>query len=185
MEPAHPLYSIRAATPADANELSTLVNSAYRGDSSRAGWTTEADILGGQRTDPSRLREEIEAEGCRILCLRESENGPILGCVFLELFAEGGRRGAYLGMLTVKPDIQARGLGKTLMNAAEEASRQWGAEAIHLGVIQVRTSLMEWYERRGYKKTGLTKPFPYGDLQFGSPRRDDLYFVIFEKRLNP
>ncbi|MGZ3721990.1 MAG: GNAT family N-acetyltransferase, partial [Bdellovibrionales bacterium] len=78
-----------------------------------------------------------------------------------------------------------KGIGKYLMTAAEEASRQWGAEKVVLSVIQVRESLMAWYERRGYKKTGLTKPFPYGDLQFGTPQRDDLYFEIFEKRLNP
>ncbi len=176
-------YIISEATAEEAEELSILVNSAYRGDSSREGWTTEADLLDGQRTDRSLLRHEIETPGRKILCLREAPGAAILGCVFLEFFAKDQRKGCYLGMLTVKPNLQTKGIGKHLMAAAEEASRQLGAEFVSLGVIQVRESLMAWYERRGYKKTGLTKPFPYGDLQFGSPRRDDLYFVFFEKRL--
>jgi len=166
----------------DADELSILINSAYRGDSSKAGWTTEADLLDGQRTDAGTLRALIEKEDCKILCLRQASAGPILGCVFLQLQREAVVK-CYLGMLTVKPLLQTHGHGKALMRAAENMAQEWGAEAVVLSVIQVRQSLMDWYERRGYKKNGHTKPFPYGDLQSGVPKRDDLYFVIFEKSL--
>ncbi|MGZ3723973.1 MAG: GNAT family N-acetyltransferase, partial [Bdellovibrionales bacterium] len=105
MDLSHP-YLISDAKIGDAEELSTLVNSAYRGDSSRLGWTTEADIVGGQRTDPSLLRRTIDAENCKIQCLRETKDGPILGCVFLERTVNGPEVGTYLGMLTVKPNLQ-------------------------------------------------------------------------------
>jgi len=173
-------FVVTEAEDRDAEELSTLVNSAYRGDSSRAGWTTEADLLGGQRTSAELLRGDMSNPHSRILCLREATAGPILACVFLRR----QDRECYLGMLTVKPNIQTRGIGKYLMQKAEAYAKNWGAERIVLSVIQVRETLMAWYERRGYKKTGHSRPFPYGDLQFGHPKRDDLYFVIFEKSLN-
>jgi ribosomal protein S18 acetylase RimI-like enzyme len=176
---------ISEATTDDAEALSVLVNSAYRGESSRQGWTTEADFLGGQRTSAALLHQEISGQDRKILCLRTEPNGPILGCVFLQLETSRQPLRCYLGMLTVKPTLQARGWGKYLMASAESSAREWGAESVILGVIQLRESLIAWYERRGYKKSGETWPFPYGRLQFGAPKRDDLYFVILEKSLKP
>lgn len=178
-------FFVRDATVADIDELSALVNSAYRGESSHLGWTTEADLLEGQRTDGEDLRRHIQDPEHVIMCVSEVENGPILACVLLELKARPEGKNSYLGMLTVKPSLQTKGIGKFLMGAAEDRARRFGARSMLLGVIQVRETLIAWYERRGYKKTGLTKPFPYGNLQFGKPKRDDLYFVFFEKSLNP
>lgn len=189
-------YRIVPARPEDAGDLAALVNSAYRGDSSRKGWTTEADFLGGQRTSPEALGEEIERgarEGKRvILCLREatppaertrpeSRLAPILACVSLERTSDNG---CYLGMLTVSPERQAGGIGRALLESAENFARtEWSAKRMILGVIQLRSELIAWYERRGYRATGEIKPFPYGNEAFGLPRRPDLHFVMFEKPL--
>ncbi len=179
----HDFADVRPATAQDAGELARLVNSAYRGESSRRGWTTEADFLAGQRTDPTMLADDISRSTTTILCLREVVVGPILACVSLELFSDERGSGCYLGMLTVNPTLQARGLGKVLMEKAEAFARSRGAARMKLGVIQLRQSLMEWYERRGYAKTGETGRFPYGDERWGLPLREDLHFVLFEKNL--
>ena len=176
-------YDIRPATVADHEELSSLINSAYRGDSSRAGWTTEADFLEGQRIDAEMLRIELGQAGHTMLCLRETANGPIIGCVLLRKFRNDNGEGSYLGMLTVKPNLQDAGLGRALMTEAESFAKNHGAKKIVLRVIHLRDSLMEWYERQGYKKTGDTQPFPYGNDREGLPLRDDLHFVVFEKVL--
>lgn len=166
---------LKAATDADLADISLLVNSAYRGDSSRAGWTTEAEFLDGQRTSESSLREELGSG--HILCWRRE--GELIGCVFVSV--EGTR--GYLGMLTVKPTLQASGLGRVLLEGAEQFARQHGATRMELTVVQLRDTLMAWYERRGYRRTGATKSFPYGDERFGLPKRDDLHFIVFEKPL--
>lgn len=171
--------AIFPAQSADANELSILVNSAYRGESSRAGWTTEADFLDGQRTDPDRILNDIRSPGRVILTLRETEKSPILGCVYLENLGSD----CYLGMLTVRPGLQTQGYGQMLMNAAEAQARSWRCKNMVLGVIQLRDSLIQWYERRGYQKTGETRPFPYHDPLCGLPKRNDLHFVMFRKPL--
>jgi len=180
-----PTFSL--ATLADVDVLHTLVNSAYRGDSSRQGWTTEADLLGGQRIDPEGLRELIlQSEQKRILCMRPpgaSSGGEIWACVCLERFEDNYGVGCYLGMLTVNPNMQTGGLGKALMKKSEQVAREWGASRMTLGVINVRHELMAWYERRGYAKNGIKEPFPYGDERFGKPNRNDLYFEMFEKAL--
>lgn len=169
----------------EAKEIADLVNSAYRGDTSRQGWTTEADFLDGTRTNPGMLRLDMTPDqGKTILCMRELEEGPIVGCVYLEKFEDHKGTGCYLGMLTVSPTLQARGLGRVLMAKAESFAREaWNARRMTLGVIQLRDSLIEWYKRRGYFPNGETEPFPYGDLGCGLPKRDDLHFVMFEKQL--
>jgi GNAT superfamily N-acetyltransferase len=168
----------RVANAKDADAISALVNSAYRGETSKRGWTTEADLLGGQRTDPDTLRKTIGDERNAIL-LVEEEGAPVC-CVFLQRIADR----AYLGMLTVKPELQARGLGKRLIAAAEQWVRDtWQAKTIEMTVIQKRRELIAWYERRGYANTGRTEPFPYGDEKFGLPKVDDLEFVVLEKSL--
>ena len=174
--------TLRPAREADAAALVALVNSAYRGDSSRAGWTTEADLLGGQRTDEAALREFITGGATRgdaVMLVHEDDAGP-LACVQLE------RRGerAYLGMLTIRPTAQARGVGRALLTAAERYARDtWGSRAIVMTVIEQRDELIAWYERRGYTRTGRHAPFPYGDPRFGEPKRPDLRFVVLEKVL--
>lgn len=185
MDSTEPL-TLRPARGEEAAAVSALVNSAYRGDSSRAGWTTEADLLGGQRTDPASLQDFIRAGGVagdRALLVHgaaEAGAAAIDACVQLE------RRGdeAYLGMLTVRPTLQADGLGRRLLAAAERwAAVHWGSRAVVMTVIAQRMELIAWYDRRGYRATGETAAFPYGDARFGEPRRPDLHFVVLRKAL--
>jgi len=169
------------ATDADLDAVAALVNSGYRGDSSRAGWTTEADFLGGQRTDAEALRADLKARpGAVLLTLRDEPQGELLGSVWLE---PRGDDVWYLGMLTVRPDLQARQLGRTLLAEAERHAHARGARRMRMSVITVRDTLIAWYERRGYVRTGETLPFPYGNERFGIPLRDDLRFAVLEKAL--
>lgn len=167
----------------EISEVVRLVNSAYRGDSSEVGWTTEAAYLDGQRTDEKSLAEEIQNPNCSVFCLRSYEASEIIGSVLLEKYQDEKGPGCYLGMLTVKPTIQMGGLGKWMMQALEEIVRAWGISRITLQVLSPRQELMEWYQRRGYRKTGQTEKFPYGQEQFGLPKTKDLHFVIFEKTI--
>ena len=173
-------FSLRSATFSELPALSELVNSAYRGDSSRVGWTTEADLLGGQRTDVDSLRAQLGAADSALL-VAEADGGGFLGCVFLERAASGD---AYLGMLTVVPRAQGAGLGKAILAQAEQyVAREWGATSVTMTVIAQREDILAWYARRGYRDTGETQPFPYGDPRFGLPRRRDLFFRVLRKSL--
>jgi ribosomal protein S18 acetylase RimI-like enzyme len=167
---------ITKATIADAHELDQLVNSAYRGDSSRQGWTTEADLLEGTRTDAAAIKELIETPGTTLL--KYLEDGAIIACV--ELKNQGGK--LYLGMLTVKPSIQGRGIGKKLLKAAEEEAITQQCTSIFMTVISVRRELIDWYVRHGYQLTGERKPFAFNDPRFGQPKTK-LEFVVLEKKL--
>jgi ribosomal protein S18 acetylase RimI-like enzyme len=172
---------VATATDDDIDAVAALVNSAYRGDSSRAGWTTEADLLGGQRTDAQVLRADLAARPAAvILTLREGRGGALAASVWLE---PQGPDVWYLGMLTVRPDLQARQVGRALLAEAERYAAAHGARRMRMGVITVRDTLLAWYERRGYARTGETLPFPYGDERFGIPLRDDLRFEVLEKSL--
>jgi ribosomal protein S18 acetylase RimI-like enzyme len=169
---------IRPAGPADSPALVGLINSAYRGDSSKLGWTTEADLLGGQRADPELLQAIIESPEAVIL-VHEDEAG-LAACVHLERQADA----CYLGMLTIRPTQQARGLGTRLLDAAEAFARtHFRSRCMVMTVIVQRTELIAWYERRGYGRTGERRPFPYGDQRFGLPKRPDLEFEVLRKPL--
>jgi ribosomal protein S18 acetylase RimI-like enzyme len=170
--------AIRRAIAADLPAVHALVESAYRGESARAGWTHEADLLGGQRTDGAMLAAMLADEATGLLVAEAG--GTLTGCVAAE------NRGAYgyVSMVTVAPLQQGRGLGRTLLDAAEKHIREmFGLSRARMSVISVRTELIGWYERRGYRHSGETAPFPYGDSRFGEPVRDDLVFVILEKQL--
>ena len=172
---------IAPAADSDLEAIAALVNSAYRGDSSRAGWTTEADYLDGQRTDAETLRRDLAANpGALILTLRDAPADPIIGTVWLEADEPAHW---YLGMLTVKPDRQARQLGRSMLAAAEAYAAARGAATIEMTVVSIRDTLIAWYERRGYARTGETRPFPYDDELFGVPKVEGLTFVVLEKRV--
>ena len=171
--------TFRDATEADVDALVTLIESAYRGDASRAGWTTEADILEGQRTDPEGVLQVIKSPDSRLLTVER--DGAIVACCQLEHRGEH----AYFGMFAVSPALQGAGLGKTVIAEAERmAQHAWGVTEMHMTVISVRDDLIAWYERRGYRRTGRMSPFPYGDERFGIPQRDDLEFELLVKPLH-
>ncbi|MFI1188433.1 GNAT family N-acetyltransferase [Streptomyces californicus] len=168
--------TFRDATGDDVPALVALVESAYRGDSSRTGWTTEADILQGQRTDEQGVREVIDAPASRLLAVERDDE--LIACCQLE------HRGAaaYFGMFAVRPGLQGGGLGKLVIAEAERTAKEsWGVTEMHMTVISVRDDLIAWYERRGYRRTGQLTPFPYGDERFGIPQRDDLAFELLVK----
>ncbi|GAA3250833.1 MULTISPECIES: GNAT family N-acetyltransferase [Streptomyces] len=170
--------TFRDATDADVDALVELIESAYRGESSRTGWTTEADILHGQRTDREAVLEVVEAPDSRLLTVERE--GRIVACCQLEHRGEH----AYFGMFAVSPALQGAGLGRTVIAEAERQAREgWDVTEMHMTVITVREDLIAWYERRGYRRTGKTAPFPYGDERFGVPQRDDLEFELLVKEL--
>ncbi|MFD7443722.1 GNAT family N-acetyltransferase [Streptomyces sp. NPDC059909] len=175
----HPAeLTFRDADEADVPALVGLIESAYRGDASRAGWTTEADILGGQRTDPEGVREVITAAGSRLVVVERG--GELIACCQLEHRGDA----AYFGMFAVRPQMQGGGLGRRIIAEAERIAHDaWGVGEMHMTVISVRDELIAWYERRGYRRTGRMTPFPYGDERFGVPQRDDLQFELLVKPL--
>jgi GNAT superfamily N-acetyltransferase len=171
--------TFRDAGVADVPSIVALVESAYRGDTSRSGWTTEADLLDGQRTDPAGVREVVEAPGARILLAEQ--DGVLLACCQLERRGESG----YFGMFAVRPGRQGGGVGKVVLAEAERIAREeWGVARMEMTVISLREELIAFYERRGYRRTGELSPFPYGDERFGLPRRDDLAFERLVKELD-
>jgi ribosomal protein S18 acetylase RimI-like enzyme len=175
-EPVAP--RIRVAGVAEVPHLVALVESAYRGPASEVGWTSEAELLGGQRTDAWAVRELLVSVHDVVLVLGDPHE--LLACCTV-----GSHDGVTtFGMFAVRPGDQGRGTGRALLAAAERyAAERWGARELELTVIRQRDALIAWYERRGYVRTGGTKPFPYGDARFGIPRRDDLEFVVLRKTL--
>ena len=170
--------SIRAATVDDVRRIVALVESAYRGDSSRGGWTTEADLLDGRRTDEADVTAAVTDADTRMIVAERGAD--LVGCCLVQ------HRGthAYFGMFAVSPKSQGGGLGKQLLAVAERVAREeFGMPAMHMTVIRQRADLIDWYVRRGYTRTGEMKPFPYGDERFGKPRRDDLEFQVLVKDL--
>lgn len=194
----------RNATLTDVSAVVELVESAYRGEASRAGWTTEADLLDGQRTDELEIRKIISGAHSLIRLAQQHNaieqdhqptevptNGPkhaanqtssIVGCVRIENAGDAG----YIGMVSVRPTLQAAGLGRQLLQEAERVIRdELGLSRARMTVIAQRDTLISWYQRRGYSLTGKREKFPYGEPRAGTPRRDDLYFEVLEKTFSP
>jgi len=180
MSPSAPVPEVefRYARPADCAGIVALVESAYRGDASRVGWTTEADLLGGQRTDVEDIAGILAEPDSRLLLATEGD--AILGSVLVRREPDG----LYLGMLAVRPELQSKGVGKRLLAEAEvRGYREFCARRARMTVIEQRGDLIAWYKRRGYVDTGHTEPFPYGNPRFGTPKRDDLRFIVMAKDL--
>jgi len=168
--------TIRFAQLSDLSALEQLVNSAYRGESSRKGWTTEADLLDGIRTHQQQLSDQITAQDSVMLVITDTHDA-IVACVYLQDKAPV----LYLGMLTVQPNLQASGIGKKLLAAAEAYAKWLGRKSIQMTVISVRHELIAWYQRRGYQLTGEKMPFPE-HLALGIPKQT-LEFLVLEKIL--
>ncbi len=174
--------TIRDAAVGDVDGIVRLVESAYRGQSSRAGWTTEADLLDGGRTDAAEVAGMLAAPDS-VMLLATDEAGTVLGCCHLQRRDE---RRAHFGMFAVRPALQGAGIGRRLLVAAEDrARRAWGSAVMEMTVLGQRADLIAWYLRRGYSATGETTPWPYRSATFGIPRRDDLYFATLAKPLPP
>ena len=180
-DPAASPIDFERADEADLEALAELMNIAYGGTGDIAGWTHVKDFLVGDRTSISALRAEIEASPqAQLLVVRHPQSGAMRGSVWLE------PRSAtvwYLGSLTVDPREQNSGLGRRILDAAEHRLANLGATKVVIDVLNVRGTLLAWYERRGYKLTGESHAFPYDDHRYGVPQRPDLEFLELEKDL--
>jgi len=170
--------AFRLATLNDVARIVDLVHSAYRGESSRTGWTTEADFLDGTRTDSQEVGEIINAPfNAIVLCEKDNQ-------LLASVHVQKQETNCYLGMFAVYPSVQNSGIGKALLTTAENTAQQlWQCKRMQMSVITLRKELIAWYERRGYRRTGIFKPFPYGQIRYGLPQRDDLLLEILEKQL--
>ncbi len=167
-----PPLTITPATAADLADLHPVIERAYRGDSARAGWTHEADLLDGQRTDMETLAAIVASPADRLLVARQGAR--IIGCVQITDLGDGR---AYLGLLCIAPERQAAGLGKRLVAAAETAATAtFGARRIEMSVIESRAELIAYYQRRGYAPTGERRDFPI-------PLTPALFMTVLAKAL--
>jgi ribosomal protein S18 acetylase RimI-like enzyme len=170
---------LNRALEADYVRIVDLVNMAYRGAGPGASWNSEAEFIEGERLTEAHLREDLAAKpDAQLLTFRDEPNGELLGTVWLEPKENGVW---YLGLLTVRPDMQNRHLGRALLAAAEAFAKDRAARRIRMTVVNARDTVIAWYERRGYRLTGETLSFPYSDKRFGRPLRDGLHFVLLEK----
>ncbi len=173
-----PIFRFAKAT--DIEVIVTLVQSAYRGEASRAGWTTEFEFLGGQRTDPVEVGELLSrSASCMLLA---EEDSQLLACCHLEKQEDR----CHFGMFAVVPGMQGGGLGRRTLDTAEHFARvEWGCHSMDMQVIDLRTKLIAWYERRGYRRSGIYQPFPYDDARFGLPKQPSLRFELLRKMFVP
>ena len=173
----------RVAKADDVDAIVALVTSAYRGDASRQGWTTEADFLDGNRIDAEVLHHDIERPRSRVLLAER--DGKLFACAHIAIeHSDDGLDAGYFGMFSVRPHLQGAGIGKAMLDEAERIVRdEWQMPVMRMTVIDIRDELIAFYQRRGYRRTGVFKPFPYGDARYGIPLRDDLRFEVLEKPL--
>lgn len=172
-------WVFRQAENEDVSAIIQLVESAYRGESSRQGWTSEADLLDGGRTFAEEVSGIISAPENKIILLEDTEK--LIASVHIKRQSNGK---AYLGMFAVLPNEQNRGIGKALLNYVESlVASEWQCSEMEMAVIRQRRELIAWYEKRGYRLTGEVREFPYGDERYGVPKRDDLVLDVLHKRL--
>ena len=170
--------TFRTSTNDDVTALVALIESAYRGEVSRAGWTTEADLLDGQRTDEHEVSKVVRGPRSRVRIAEQ--DGSVVACVRIDDAGDAG----YIGMFAVRPTLQASGIGRQLLAEAERVIREeLRLTRARMTVNAQRETLIAWYARRGYVVTGKREPFPYHDPRAGNPRRADLVFEVLEKPL--
>ncbi|MDO8962650.1 MAG: GNAT family N-acetyltransferase [Methylophilus sp.] len=176
------MLAIRRAQQADAEAIAILINSAYRGESSRAGWTTEADLIEGLRTTTQEITHLLQQS--QIMILVGVLDHEVVATICCEWLQEGGQNKAKLGMIAVKPTLQNQGIGKQIIQAAElQASTEWNIQAYCMTVVTARDTLIAFYGRQGYQPTGLVKPFPYAS-DLWQVKVDGLQFEYFEKPIS-
>lgn len=172
---------LNVAQQKDFAEVVDLANIAYRKVGQGASWNTETGVIVGERLNEAMLREDLAAKPEAVLLIaRDEQDESLTGTVWLE---PKGEETWYLGLLTVRPDLQSQQLGRKILAAGEDYARERGAKTMRLTVLNVREALLEWYLRRGYVLTEERAPFPYGDDRFGTPLRDDLEFLVLNKAL--
>lgn len=175
--------SIGACLPADYAAVIDLVNSAYRGQGGQNGWTNEIGLVDGLRITPEGLRGTLSGQGEPVVYLLREAN-VLRACVHLETSrGRSAEPACQISMLAVQPGLQGQGLGRLMLDYAEAQGLARGAQAARMTVVSLRHSLIAWYERRGYRRTGEVLPFPYDEPLFGTPQRPDLEFVVLEKSL--
>jgi len=158
-ESTNPLIHFFKAELVDAESVSQLINNAYRGETSRQGWTTEADNLDGTRTTTAEVAKIINRSDAFFLI--GVKNDEIVATICCELQVIAFKHTVHFGMIAVKPDLQDQGYGKDIITAAETmTAREWRVAGYHMTVISMRTELIEFYERLGYMRTGELKDFP-------------------------
>jgi GNAT superfamily N-acetyltransferase len=166
---------MRFAEAAQAPEIAALIESAYRSEESRRGWTTEAHLIEGKRTSVAEIESLIATPLARFVVAVEHE--AIVGCVLTRNNDGIG----YIGMFAVRPGLQGAGLGAGILAFAEQkVAGLWSCAKIEMTVISIREDLIVYYERRGYARTG-TKPFPF-ESEPGA-KRTDFHFVVLTKTL--
>lgn len=167
---------INIATKKDILRIVELLNMGYRGEKSRKGWTTEADLISGEiRSNEDDVRGVMEEEGS-VFLVYTHDGGEVSGCMNLK---KQSRR-IYLGMFAVEPELQARGIGGELMKAAEEYANYQDCSSIYMYVISVRDELISWYKRKGFEDTGERVPF---HENFTGKHVRPLEFAILEKNI--
>ncbi len=171
------MSSVRRATVEDISKIVTLVESVYRGESATAGWTSESDILDGQRTDRAMIAEMLNETDSYIFVVDQDEHS-LSASVHLKKENQFG----YIGMVSVSTKVQNQGLGKKLLWFCEDQIKQWGLQKAKITVIHTRLELIAWYERFGFVRNGVSHPFPE-DPRFGKPKVQGLTLVELEKSL--
>lgn len=193
----------RPAVPDDAPAIAALANAAYRMPPGPNGWTSEAELIAGQRTDAAMLTAQLATPGVTIVVATipagtppdgtawrtdarsatAVHDGTAIACV--QLAPTHDPAVAEIGLFAVHPDHQGTGVGAAILTRAEDLAHSAGYQRVRLYVIDIRSELLAWYHRRGYTPTGEVQAFPYEDERFGVPRRDDLQFAVLERELPP
>ena len=174
---------VRPATLGDAPAVAALVHSAYRSDESRTGWTTEADLVGGQRADATMVAELVAQPGSVVLVAEEDtdDGAGLVACCHLERHGDD----VHLGMFAVRPALQGSGLGRRMLDEADRVAAAWGASGLGISVLDRRAELIAWYERCGFVATGDAEPFPADHERFGLPRVPGLLLIGMRRPVRP
>jgi GNAT superfamily N-acetyltransferase len=169
--------TFRLADLDEAPHITALIERAYRGEESKSGWTSEADLLTGPRTSVDEIAAIMRDPLARFL-VADAADGGLAACALIRNEQGSG----YFGMFAVRPDIQGAGLGKAMLAAAERCIKDlWRLETVYMTVINLRQDLIAYYERRGYRRTGERKPFPFDAVT--SATRKDFHLTVLRKSL--